>query len=247
MTFQSTLADFSQVNNFFPSILSANGTNFYNFPGFAGGAFALVAPLYIVEIAETSMRGALASLMQFMVTIGIAFVDGLNVQDAVHWDIISGICVLVPVLLAVAMFMMPESPYYLVSRGRDERALRSLRWLRGLEYNSEKELKDIKTAYQAESEIGSISIKTLLTERVYVRPFIIVSLLMMFQQFSGVNVVIFYAQVIFRDAGSDIDPGKQNRRSIWLTEAVMFLHCRSQLLHCGYCTSCRHWNRRCNC
>ena len=64
--------------------------------GFGGGAYALAAPLYIVEIAETSMRGALASLMQFMVTMGIAFVDGLNIQDAVHWDIISGICVVIP-------------------------------------------------------------------------------------------------------------------------------------------------------
>ena len=66
------------------------------FLGFGGGAYALAAPLYIVEIAETSMRGALASLMQFMVTLGIAFVDGLNIQDAVHWDIISGVCVVIP-------------------------------------------------------------------------------------------------------------------------------------------------------
>ena len=46
--------------------------------GFGGGAFALASPLYIVEIAEPEMRGALASLMQFMVTLGVAFTDGLN-------------------------------------------------------------------------------------------------------------------------------------------------------------------------
>ena len=69
----------------------------YNYQlGFGGGSFALCSPLYTVEIAEPSMRGALASLMQFMVTLGVAFVDLLNIEDFVHWNIISGICMAFP-------------------------------------------------------------------------------------------------------------------------------------------------------
>lgn len=62
--------------------------------GFAGRAFALAAPLYIVEIAEPRLRGALASLMQLMVTLGIAFVDVLSIGT--DWVIISALCTLPP-------------------------------------------------------------------------------------------------------------------------------------------------------
>ena len=66
------------------------------FTGFSGGAYALVAPYYVSEIAETSMRGALASLMQLMVTFGVLFVNALNIYDTVHWVTISGICIGIP-------------------------------------------------------------------------------------------------------------------------------------------------------
>ena len=91
--------------------------------------------------------------------------------------------------------MMPESPIYLVSKGRDERALRSLRWLRGSNYNVKAELEQIKKAHRAEQETGSITLVDLFTKPAYYKPFIYVMLLMFFQQFSGINVVIFYTQV----------------------------------------------------
>lgn len=64
--------------------------------GLSGGAYALVAPYYVSEIAETSMRGALASLMQLMATFGVLFVDALNIYDAVNWVHISAICIAIP-------------------------------------------------------------------------------------------------------------------------------------------------------
>ena len=64
--------------------------------GFAGGAYALAAPMYIMEIADPEMRGALASVMQLMSCFGVMFVDVLNIKDAVHWDIISAICIAIP-------------------------------------------------------------------------------------------------------------------------------------------------------
>ena len=71
------------------------------------------------------------------------------------------------------------------------------------------ELLELKETVQEQKEIGSISIKQLFTERTYYYPFGIAMSLMFMQQFSGVNVVIFYAQTIFRDAGSELDPGLQ--------------------------------------
>ena len=77
------------------------------FTGFSGGAYALVAPYYVSEIAETSMRGALASLMQLMVTFGVLFVNALNIYDTVHWVTISGICIGIP---GKKVFLLPN--YY---------------------------------------------------------------------------------------------------------------------------------------
>ena len=68
-----------------------------------------MAPYYVSEIAETSMRGALASLMQLMVTFGVLFVNALNIYDTVHWVTISGICIGIP---GEKVFLLPN--YYQV-------------------------------------------------------------------------------------------------------------------------------------
>ena len=59
--------------------------------GFSGGAYALVAPYYVSEVAEVDMRGALASVQQLMATLGVLFVNALNINEAVEWGTISGL------------------------------------------------------------------------------------------------------------------------------------------------------------
>ena len=92
------------------------------------------------------------------------------------------------------MFFMPESPYYLVAKGKDDAALKSLQWLRGSE-NAKDVLEDVKREYREQKLIGSVSYVNLLTDAVYLRPFLIVMALMFFQQFSGINAVFFYLKV----------------------------------------------------
>ena len=62
--------------------------------GFAGGSYALAAPVYIGETSEASMRGALGSCMQLMVTVGILFCYALGA--AIDWVILTGICIIFP-------------------------------------------------------------------------------------------------------------------------------------------------------
>ena len=64
--------------------------------GLGGGAFSLAAPVFVSEIAETRIRGALGALMQFQITVGILFVTALNINGAVDWVVITGICVGLP-------------------------------------------------------------------------------------------------------------------------------------------------------
>ena len=92
------------------------------------------------------------------------------------------------------MFFMPESPYYLVAKGKNDQALKSLQWLRGSE-NAKDVLEDVKREFRAQKLIGSVSYVNLLTDSVYLRPFLIVMALMFFQQFSGINAVFFYLKV----------------------------------------------------
>ncbi len=66
------------------------------FAGFSAAAYTLVGPLYISEIAESSIRGALALLVQIMVSLGILYVDILNINGFADWVVISGIRIFVP-------------------------------------------------------------------------------------------------------------------------------------------------------
>ena len=66
------------------------------FTGFGGGGFALAPPVYVSEICETSIRGAMGSVMQFMLTVGILFVYALGIENAVDWGIITILCVIPP-------------------------------------------------------------------------------------------------------------------------------------------------------
>ena len=95
-------------------------------------------------------------------------------------------------------------------KDRDHQATKSLAWLRGKSYNSDKELKAMKDQISEEKEIGSISFSTMIKEEIYCKPLLIVMTLMFLQQFCGINAVLFYTQTIFADAGTDIDPGNEN-------------------------------------
>jgi len=136
----------------------------------------------------------MGALMQFMLNIGILFVYALGIEDAVDWSIITVLCTIPAGMSATIMFFMPESPYYLVAKGKDDAALKSLQWLTGSE-NAKDVLEDIKREYREQKLIGSVSYVKLLTDAVYLRPFLIVMALMFFQQFSGINAVFFYMKV----------------------------------------------------
>ena len=66
------------------------------FTGIGGGGFALAPPVYTSEITETSIRGGMGAMMQFMLTIGISFVNALGVENAVDWSIITVLCIIPP-------------------------------------------------------------------------------------------------------------------------------------------------------
>uniref|UniRef100_A0A146LVQ5 Facilitated trehalose transporter Tret1 n=3 Tax=Lygus hesperus TaxID=30085 RepID=A0A146LVQ5_LYGHE len=92
---------------------------------------------YIGEVTQPQYRGALASVAYFMFTLGQAVIFGIDVITG-DWRKSAIISSIIPVLTAVHLFFIPESPMWLISKGRYDEAKLALRWLRG--WTSEEEV-----------------------------------------------------------------------------------------------------------
>ena len=179
-----------------------------HFSGVGCGGFALAPPVYVGEVTETSIRGAMGACMQFMLTVGIIFVSAFGIEHCVTVNVISGLCLLPPIACALIMFFMPESPYYLITKGKISEAEKALSWFRG-GVDVKDELAEMQRAYQDQQKIGSVSFVKLVADKVYLQPFVLMLALMFFQQFSGINAVNFNLVSIFQDVGSQMDEGLQ--------------------------------------
>ncbi|XP_068152375.1 facilitated trehalose transporter Tret1-2 homolog isoform X1 [Drosophila tropicalis] len=169
--------------------------------GIATGSFCVVAPMYISEIAETSIRGTLGTLFQLLLTIGILFVYAVG--SMVSWTTLSTLCLIVPILLLVGMFFLPETPVYLLKKGRRADAALSLKWLWGRFCDSRSAIQIIQN--DLDQAGADASFLDLFSNRGSRKGLIISMLLMLFQQFSGINAVIFYTVQIFESAGSTLN------------------------------------------
>ena len=110
-------------------------------------------------------------------------------------------------MLGGIMIFMPESPYHLLTKNDEKGARKALQWLRGSQYDIDDEMEEMKKTYGEQQKIGTVNIAEFLTKRVYILPCLIMLALMFFQQYSGINAVLFYLTDIFIKAGSSLDPG----------------------------------------
>ena len=165
--------------------------------GLAVGAAAVIVPLYLSEIAPTRIRGAVSSLNQLMITSGIltAYVVNAFLASAEAWRWMLGIAMVPSIVLLVGMIFMPETPRWLVSRGREDDARGVLRRSRG-EEETEQEINDIKEV-ESQEEGG---LREVIAP--WVRPALIVAIgLACFQQFIGINTIIYFAPTTLTNVG----------------------------------------------
>lgn len=171
--------------------------------GIAGGSFCITAPMYTAEIAQKEIRGSLGSYFQLMLTVGILFVYGVGATNDVF--LFSCICGVIPIVFGILFVFMPETPHYLISKNRTDDAIKSLKWLRGNQYDYAQELSDLQDENEKRKN-EKVSMAQLFTSKATVRALFISFGLMIFQQMSGINAVIFYTTVIFKEANVQIDP-----------------------------------------
>jgi MFS transporter, SP family, sugar:H+ symporter len=165
--------------------------------GLAVGAAALIVPLYLSEVAPTEIRGAISSLNQLMITVGIllAFIVNALLANSGAWRWMLGLAVIPSVVLFIGMYFMPETPRWLVSRGREDEARDVLLQSR-TEEEAEKEIREIKEVERQEEG----GLRELMAP--WVRPALIVAIgLAVFQQIIGINTIIYYAPTTLKNVG----------------------------------------------
>lgn len=171
--------------------------------GIGVGIASVVVPLYLTELAPKHIRGGLTSLMQLLVTVGIflAYVTDYLLHDTGAWRWMIGLGVVPAAVLALGILVQPESPRWLAGRGRGEEARRVLTQLRGDTAAADAELAEIEETVRAErADNESLSLAHMLSPKLR-RVFLMGMLLVFFQNFVGINTIIYYAPTLLTDVG----------------------------------------------
>ena len=159
-------------------------------------------PLFLSEIAPAQLRGGLNIVFQLMVTIGILIANLVNYFTAkVHpygWRIALGGAAIPAVFLLFGSLIICETPTSLIERNKNEEGKEALRKIRGVEDINE-EYESIVHACDIASQVKDPFRKLL--KPASRPPFIIGMLLQLFQQFTGINAIMFYAPVLFQTVG----------------------------------------------
>jgi len=171
--------------------------------GVAIGIASFTVPLYISEISPTRNRGALVTLNQLMITIGIlaSYISDYLIADDANleswrWMFLVGF--FPAVILFIGMFFLPQTPRWLISKGRNEEGLNVLRKVEDPDLVDESFNK-----MKEEMELNSKS-KVRWNEifKPWLRTALVIGIgIMFFQQFTGINTIIYYSPVIFKMAG----------------------------------------------
>ena len=167
--------------------------------GFAVGIASYVAPLYLSEMSDKESRGKLISMYQMMVTIGIliAFISDTALSYGGHWRLMLGVISLPAILLMAAVFGLPDSPRWLASKGKFTKAKEILLVLNADESKAEEELSDINESLKVKQEgWGLFKANKNVRRAVYLG-----MLLQAMQQFTGINIILYYAPKILSEAG----------------------------------------------
>jgi SP family xylose:H+ symportor-like MFS transporter len=203
---------FSSIGAAFPDKMSFFGMQplvsfiFYRIIGGIGiGLASMLSPMYIAEVAPAKIRGKLVSCNQFAIVFGMLVVYFVNWyiarQGDEAWNISTGwrymfLSGVIPSLIFfILLIFIPETPRYLVLKGKHTKALDILRKIVGPQEAPEN-LEDIrKTIF--ERSVPWLSFGGLVI--------IIGILLAAFQQAIGINVVLYYAPKIFQNTGTKLD------------------------------------------
>jgi MFS transporter, SP family, xylose:H+ symportor len=173
--------------------------------GLAVGGASVVSPMYIAEIAPARLRGRLVAVNQLNVVIGIllAFLSNYLLAQLIAapwaWRGMLAVEALPAALFFGLLFLIPESPRWLVKQGRVAEARAILE--RAGEEDVEVEIAEIVASLRAVTGRAQEA----LFQRQYAYPILLAWAVAMFNQLSGINALMYYAPRIFQMAGAAAD------------------------------------------
>ncbi|MFF3895845.1 sugar porter family MFS transporter [Streptomyces sp. NPDC001812] len=183
--------------------------------GVAIGMASVIGPAYIAEVAPPAYRGRLGSFQQAAIVVGIAVSQLVNwgILNAAGgdqrgkllgleaWQLMLGVMVVPAVLYGLLSFAIPESPRYLISVGKHERARKILEEVEGKNVDLDTRVREIETAMHSEEKSR---FKDLLGGSFFFKPIVWVGIgLSVFQQFVGINVAFYYSATLWQSVGVD--------------------------------------------
>jgi major inositol transporter-like SP family MFS transporter len=174
--------------------------------GLAVGGASTVVPVFLAEMAPFEIRGSLAGRNEMMIVIGqlAAFVVNAIIgltfgEKGDVWRVMLSIQMLPAIALFIGMLRMPESPRWLADHGRSDEALKILETLRPAN-RAVPELKQIE-AIREEEETEKMDWKSILSNKWLFRILLVGIGLGVFQQFTGINSVMYYGQQVLVESG----------------------------------------------
>nr|XP_061826172.1 solute carrier family 2, facilitated glucose transporter member 1-like [Nerophis lumbriciformis] len=173
--------------------------------GVYSGLSTGLVPMYVEEISPTSLRGAMGTLHQLGVVIGILVAQVLGMDSILGnsslWPFLLGFTLLPAVVQTILLPFCPESPrYLLINCNQESKANSVLVKLRGSDDVSE-DMMEMKEESQLMMTETKVTIAQLLRSPVYRQPIIVAVMLQLSQQLSGINAVFYYSTGIFARAG----------------------------------------------
>jgi len=172
--------------------------------GIAVGVASILSPMYIAELAPAKYRATLVSLNQLAIVIGIliAFFSNYLLVDTGenNWRWMLLVMAAPAILLFFSLFLVPESPRWLVARGRNNDALQVLVKTSGKEFAAS-ELNEIEKTLKNQEES---TFRDLLAPKI--KPLLFIGIILaVFQQITGINTIMYYAPKIFANVGQSND------------------------------------------
>jgi len=173
--------------------------------GIAVGGASVLAPMYIAEVSPAHLRGRMVSINQLTIVLGISLAYYSNFflletgENAWRWMLAAEA---VPsVLFFAALFIVPESPRLLVARNDEKGAMKVLEKVGGKDFAGF-ELGEIKASLAGVQKRGTLKEAF---QKKYAFILFLGIFLAVFQQWSGINVIFFYAPDIFAKANLGVD------------------------------------------
>jgi len=172
--------------------------------GVSAGCYSVVIVIYIAEISSDEVRGALLSLFQLSINIGVAFVFIVGYFQSLL--VLNVVCACIPIIYSIVFFALPESPILLTNMNREVEAREVIQRLRGDNYNFESEIQGLKKGAQ-DAKLTEKTFIQVFRTRSTVKAFVMMMLQFFFFQFCGINAVLFYSTTIFIESGVQLEPG----------------------------------------